>query len=265
MMARTDNGTGWFTLHLIYGGPDARTKILMRHMPLLAELVKGRDWFFTDLKQTIGFISSPLLEIAVRQPPNENTVRNGLREWLKAMLEAGVLEIATEVNQPCVLLKEFFPYGTVPPFYVRALAQTSARSIKLLKLCAGATDIERVQRLLRLEMLKIYRCYLDDPRVRQATMLLQAELLERVARSHEAEDRSRARGLEDKDNQERFLSAYPKALRSRAILVGRLAHTQAVRLLGPNFDHTPTWEAALLRDLSRYTLQQDLKLQNTER
>ena len=204
-------------------------------------------------------------------------VQQEVLRWLEIGGTAGLVDAVLRAEEPLVLEPSRFPAGRVPPVYGRGLAIGSARAVELLEVLRATNSAPGLSGVVRAELAYTYRALIPDATEQQATLLEHAAWLEELADRHGLPAMNRAAvasagvvALAESSHRYEHLRrslvtqaerlatraqrqgevtyAAPNAVRT--VLVGRLAHTQVVRLCGLEFPDALRWEAALVRDLA---------------
>jgi len=263
--------SAWTGLHLVYTTPAARLRLLTETLASGQLFGDGRA-LFADVSIETPDGSRLALEVALPQS-------SALLEDLRAQLQSappGLVALQIPAAAPLVLEPSRFPAGRVPRVYGRAMAVGSARAIEILRALRGVDMARALPGVVRAELAYAYRALIPEALQRRAAMLEHAAWLEGLAdrigqpagefagvgvgsalihpesvHTYEHLRRSlveqaarlaaRARRLGD--------GAYADPSMVRTVLVGRLTHTQVVRLCGLDFHGILRWEAALLRAL----------------
>jgi hypothetical protein len=201
----------------------ARRELIVRHMPRLgAEATAGtpaRTWYFVDIPAQI---STDMLEVALLHGRSDPVVNRDLDRWLRDADASGLIVSSRRVSESLVLNPQLFLGGRVPAYFLVATARHSARAATLLR--DPVVDVRAEIDAIFAELIA------EDDRGR--ALDLYAAWLEHVATGQA----SRPTGT-------------PPAWALRASYVARLAHTQVVRLQGPESGGGLLHEAALVRTL----------------
>ena len=270
-MRSRQQAPAWTVLHVLYPTPAARLRLLTHDLASNLVFGDGRA-FFADVPVQTSAGERLALEVALpRRAPQEP-----LRHWLQMGATAGLVDGLGRVETPLVLEPSRLPAGRVPPVYGRALAIGSARAVELLRVLGDADPARLLPGTVSAELAYTYRALIANARQRWAAMWEHAAWLEGLADRHglppgegaaalsadigalpaSAHGYERLRGpllaqaarLAARARREGN-AAYAAPSTVRAVLVGRLAHAQVVRLCGPGREGLLRWEAALVRGL----------------
>ena len=217
--------------HVAYVDLQARLELITRYLPKLQSESPRRRWFFVDVP--VGTTSG--LEVVQLHQARDASAQSDLVNWLESGRAANLITSATFADASLVLQPAFFPNGRIPPSYLTAMADGSARAAALLAGFRGPAPESTVSS----EIGTLYATLFPRPADRRLALELYATWLERIA-SGTIGDASKSS---------------PSGPAPRNIgcagLVARLAHTQAVRLRGPDYPGGLNQEAALVRSLLR--------------
>lgn len=213
-------------VHLSYADLSARLALIARYLPGLQSESPLRRFFFVDVP--VGTTSG--LEVVQLHMPTDRLARSDLSDWLAVCRANNLITAASFAAAPLVLNPAFFPRRRVPPFYLQAMADCSARAATLLAHSGGPAPEDTVSS----EIAALYTAYFPRRSNRRGALELYAAWLEHTATGSVAPTPTRV------DRQTVQWG-----------LVARLAHTQAVRLRGPDYPGGLMREAALVRRLLR--------------
>jgi len=222
-------------LHIVYTDLDARLELITRFLPRLESPSPRRRWFFVDVP--IGAWSG--LEVVQLHAPTDRSVKADLDAWLATCRTRGLVAAASFAERAMVLDPGLFLDGRVPAFYLAAMADCSARAAVLLERHGGPAPDHAVAD----EIARLFANRIPPRAARRRALDLYATWLERTARGPSPEERVERPDSESEPD--------PDKGTVRATLVARLAHTQAVRLQGPDYAGGLTREADLVRSLLR--------------
>jgi len=220
---------GRTVVHLVYAGLQARLELIARCLPRLQSESPPRRFFFVDVP--LGATSG--LEVVQLHPRSDSAVRSDLSAWLDSCRAHNLITTASFGGAPMVLNPAFFPNGRVPPFYLTAMADGSARVATLLAELGGPAS----EQVVVDEIAALYASLVPRQAERRGALELYATWLERTAAGTVG------------DGSPHSSPTGPIGHIARASLIARLAHTQAVRLRGPDYPGGLDREAALVRSL----------------
>jgi hypothetical protein len=274
-MTTRQRDPAWAVLHIVYTSPAARLRLLTEDLASGQLFGDGRA-FFADVP-----IESPGgLRSALEMALPGSTLLEDLRARLQAA-PAGLVAFGVPAEAPLVLEPARFPAGRVPQVYRRAMAVGSARAVEILRALRGADIARTLPGVIRAELAYTYRALIPNASQRRAAMLEHAAWLEGLAdrTGQPAADfpgvgAGTAAALPESVHTYEHLrrqlveqaarlaaragrlgdAAYADPGIVRTVLVGRLAHTQVVRLCGLEFQGMLRWEAALLRAIRSETM-----------
>jgi hypothetical protein len=265
---------GWTAVHIVYTTPAARLRLLTEDLGDGALFGDGRGFFADVPIETRGGLRSAL-EVAL---PG-GALAEDLRARLRAA-PAGLVAFVVPAAVPLVLEPARFPAGRVPQVYRRAMAVSSARAVEVLRALKGADVARLLPGVVRAEVAYTYGALIPSASQRRAAMLEHAAWLEGLA-DRTGQPAADVPGVgaatavappasvHTYEHLRRPLVEQAARLAARAgrrgdatyadpsivrtVLVGRLAHTQVVRLCGLEFQGMLRWEASLLRNLRSET------------
>jgi hypothetical protein len=228
---------------LRYPSSAARQSLIATHLPRL-----GQRWFFVDAPTGV--------EVVVLD------ARADLAAWLDACRAAGVIDAAAYVGAPLALEPRLFFGRPAPAFYVGALAIGSARAARVL----GARAACVADQAIVGEIGALYASLFPRVVERHHALEHYATWLEQLADTTGAAVDCRPVGVMDDEYAQLRASMRRQTARLarhasvslgadfehtrsvvRHALVARLAHTQVVRLRGPDRAADLRWEVDLAR------------------
>jgi hypothetical protein len=213
-------------LHISYPDLAARLELITARIGRLTSRQPWRQLFFADVP--IGDAAG--LEIVQLHQRNDGSVLAELDEWRTSCCADGLIRTATQARASLVLDRRLFLGGRVPASYVTEMVVDSDRAAEVLgRLRRAASEAE-----IASELEALYVRMLPDVRERQHALEWHAIWLERTANGTNHPGRQ-------------TVALDPKSI--RASRIARLAHTQAVRLRGPDYDDWLVREAKLVREL----------------
>ncbi len=192
----------------------ARLELIVCHLPRLGSGDPERAWYFADIPSG--------LEAAVLHAGSDPAASRDLDKWVGDASASGLIVSSTRVSTSLLLDPGLFLGGRVPAFFLAATARHSARAAALLR--DPVVDI-------RAEIDAIF-AELVDAGDRDRALNLYASWLEHVVTGKTPAP-----------------AGAPPEWALRASYVARLAHTQVVRLQGPDSGGGLLREAALVRTL----------------
>ena len=216
-------------MHLAYASLQARFELITRFLPRLESASPSRRWFFVD----VPIDATSGLEVMQLHAKTDRSAPADLVAWLDACRAARLVTAATFADTAWVLDPGLFLNYRVPVFYLAAMADGSERAAVLLDRVRGNPSEQQVAE----EISTLYAQLVPSRAARLRALELYATWLERTAA-----------GTAD---QAPPTAARPDRDTVRASLVARLAHTQAVRLLGPDYPGGLNREAGMVRSLLR--------------
>jgi hypothetical protein len=205
--------------HIACLDAHTRAELIMHHLPRLASSAPPRAWYFADLPAPV---QRAALEIALLYGRSDPAASPDLDRWLADASASGLIVSSRRVSTSLFLDPELFLGGRVPEFFLMATARHSARAATLLR--DPVVDIRAEIDAIFTELI------VEDDRDR--ALDLYASWLEHVATGN-------APGT----------TGTPPEWALQASYVARLAHTQVVRLQGPESAVGLLDEAALVRTL----------------
>lgn len=210
-------------VHVDCTDAGARRQLIVTHMPRLAAgAIAGapaRAWYFVDIPARV---STGMLEVALLHGRSDPVVHRDLDRWVRDAYASGLIVSSRRVSESLVLNPQLFLGRRVPGYFLVATAQHSARAATLLR--DPVVDVRAEIDAIFAELIA------EDDRGR--ALDLYAAWLEHVA-----------------TGQAPRPTGTPPAWALRASYVARLAHTQVVRLQGPESGGGLLHEAALVRTL----------------
>lgn len=216
---------GRTVVHLTYPDLQARFELITRCLPRLESATPTRRWFFADVP--VG--SHTGLEVVQLHARTDRSAQAELEAWLEGCRAAGLIATATFADTAMVLDPGLFPDHRVPVFYAPAMADGSARAAVVLERAGWPVSESGVAA----EIAALYAELVPRPGARHMALELYATWLEWAAAPTPSP------------------SIRPDRTTVRASLVARLAHTQAVRLRGPDYPGGLIREAEMVRSLLR--------------
>ena len=200
--------------HVVCADAHTRVELIVSHLPRLAASAPPRAWYFADIPAG--------LEIALLHGSSDLAAAPALDGWLDDASASGLIVSSTRVSTSLVVDSGLFLGGRVPEFFLLATARHSARAATLLR--DPVVDV-------RAEIDAIFTELIVD-NDRDRALDLYASWLEHVATGKAPRT-----------------AGPPPEWALQASYVARLAHTQVVRLQGPESAVGLLNEAALVRTL----------------
>jgi hypothetical protein len=212
-------------LHLAYLDEQARFELITRFLPRLESTSPRRRWFFVD----VPIDTRSGLEVVQLHARTDRSVKADLVVWMNACRSARLITAATFADQAMVLDPGLFLDQRVPVFYPLAMADGSARAASVLgRLGRSASEPEVAG-----EIAALFTALVPTQITRRFALELYATWLDWAAAPTAN------------------VAARPDRMTIRASLIARLAHTQAVRLFGPDYSGELRREAEMVRSLLR--------------
>ena len=258
----------WLALHLRYPSTEARLRLIVEHLPRLSGAAGSRRWFWTDIPFETAAGGAHGLEVVIERLPDDGALQADLTACLGGAAAAGMLAAVTRAPAALVLQPWLFPGEVVPACY--PLLHARARARAQARLAGNDSGDEAAQAEIALLVASLV-----PPRQRAPVYRWHADWLESVAEAQGAADADPVVALPAPpaatDGDVGYLAHYASLARhaaqvtararavgdsdttlgaARAALVARLAHTQAIRLWGPERPDALRREAALVRALA---------------
>lgn len=226
-MPRANPPRGRTVVHLVYADLQARFEVITRCLPRLESAAPRRAWFFVD----VPVDTRAGLEVVQLHARTDRSVRADFEAWLEDCRAAGLITTATFADAAMVLDPELFVDHRVPAFYPLAMADGSARATVVLERSGWPVS----EQVVADEITTLYADLVPQRAARLRALTLYATWLEWAAAPTHGP------------------TTPPDRMTLRASLVARLAHTQAVRLRGPDYPGGLMREAEMVRSLLRQT------------
>jgi hypothetical protein len=249
-------------LHISSLDPAARWRLITTWLPrLCAPESAARRWYFVDVPLSRTGVLTTGLEVALLHRPDDHSVRADIEAWLADCRAGGLHLEPTWPAGSLVVDERLFLGGRVPAVFPTALALGSVRAARIM----GRLDaVHASEEEVIAEIGALFTAFVPRRAERGRAVELYVTWLERVA-AGELESHVVSRcgstvqvavpSVPEYVLLRRQLRRQTGEAVIRDSVVARLAHTQAVRLRGPEFPGGLEREATLARALLTTSLE----------